>query len=332
LLPAHADTPKVGAEDRKDNAYTFYESIDKNCMYSLTSLRYAEAAARLKSFSAAARECGVSQPTVSSSISELETEFGTPLFVRGGRQLELSISGTRLLPKIAQILGAVEALESETQYLASTARSELRIGFTPLAGAGRVALLLEPFRRKHADVRLLFFESSVSDLERRLDAGQLDVIIGSGFRSIRSRKRLKLMREPLMVCSKVVAPNAMATIGLEATSQQRLLFTEDLCGLATATRTLFESAQLKVDAYPGRAMSYGALEDWVELGLGTAVIPKHHVRNRAQARTLVGTDGAPMFLEMEAVWKSPLAASEHAAAFLTFLHRVVPQLASGLAQ
>jgi DNA-binding transcriptional LysR family regulator len=124
----------------------------------------------------------------------------------------------------------------------------------------------------------------------------------------------------------------MASIGLEAASQQRLLFTEDLCGLATATRTLFDNAQLEVDAYPGRAMSYGALEDWVELGLGSAVIPKYHLRSRAHARSLVGADGVQLFLEIEAVWKSPLAASEHASVFLTFLHRVVPQLANGLAQ
>jgi DNA-binding transcriptional LysR family regulator len=301
-------------------------------MYSLTSLRYAEAAARLKSFSAAARECGVSQPTVSASVSELEAELGSPLFIRGGRQLEISIPGSRLFPKIVEILGAVEALESETHELASSARSEIRIGFTPLAGAGRVALLLEPFRRQYSDTRMLFFESGVTDLERRLDAGQLDVIIGSGFRRVRSRKRLKLLMEPLMVCTAAAEPDPMATIGLEATSRKRLLFTQDLCGLATATRALFESAQLTVDAYPGRAMSYGALEDWVELGLGAAVIPKHHVRNRAHARQLVGANGKPLFLEMEAAWKSPLTASEHFSMFLTFLHRVVPKLATGLAQ
>ena len=83
-------------------------------MYSLLALRYAAAAARLKSFSAAARECGVSQPPVSSAVSELETEFGTPLFVRGARQLEVSIAGSRLLPRIAEALCAIEALQAET--------------------------------------------------------------------------------------------------------------------------------------------------------------------------------------------------------------------------
>jgi hypothetical protein len=89
---------------------------------------------------------------------------------------------------------------------------------------------------------------------------------------------------------------------------------------------------LNVDVYPGSAMSYGALEDWVELGLGSAVIPRCHLRNRTSARPLVGATGQPVALEMEAAWKPQLAAAEHAAQFLTYLHRVVPKLAMGMAQ
>lgn len=299
-------------------------------MYSLSALRYADAAARLKSFSAAARECGVSQPTVSSAVSELEDTLGAPLFVRGGRQLEVTASGQRLLARIAAVLTAVDALQTETLELASTARSELRIGFTPLAGAARVAILLEPFRRQNPEMRMLFFESGVVDLEHRLDAGQLDVIIGCGMRRVRSRKRLALLRDPLVLCSRAPERGGSATISLQAASKHVLLFTEDLCGLATVTRELFESAGMQIDAYPGRAMSYGALEDWVELGLGSAVIPQCHVRNRSLARPLAHATGAPVTLELEAVWKSQLAGSDHAARFLTFLHRVVPPLARGL--
>jgi DNA-binding transcriptional LysR family regulator len=115
--------------------------------------------------------------------------------------------------------------------LASTARAELRIGFTPLAGAGRVALLLDPSSRQHAETRLLFFESSVVDLERRLDAGQLDVIIGCGFQRSRSRKRLRLLQDSLVLCQKGLHRGTGDTINLEAASKGRLLFTQDLCGL-----------------------------------------------------------------------------------------------------
>ncbi len=300
-------------------------------MYSLTSLTYAAAAARLKSFSAAARECGVSQPTVSSAVAELEAALGTTLFIRGGRQLELSSSGTRLLPRIHDILRTVSALQNETNALTATARSELRIGFTPLVDAGRVALLLEPFRTEYSDVHVLFFESGVTDLEQRFEAGQLDIVIGTGFKKARSRKHLKLLKDRLMLCTHGETSATTSGITLAAASQQRLLMTQDLCGLATITLNLFENAKLALDIYPGRAMSYSALEDWVDLGLGNAVIPANHIRNSAHACPLVDTEGAEIFLEIEAVWKTSLASAEHAANFLTYLHRVVPRLAQGLA-
>lgn len=301
-------------------------------MYSLSALRYTAAAARLKSFSAAARECGVSQPTVSAAVSELETALGTPLFLRGRRQLEVSMSGARLLTKITEVLGAVEALHLETVELASTARSELRIGFTPLAGAGRVALLLDPHKRQYPEARMIFFESSVGDLERRLDAGQLDIIIGCGFRKSRSHKKLRLFRDPIVLCTRDLHRGSRHVIDLEDASKTRLLLTQDMCGLATYTRALFKSAGLKIDVYPGLAMSYGALEDWVELGLGSAVIPQFHLRNSSLARSLVGASGQPVMLDLVAMWRSSLATAEHAAKFLTYLHRVVPTLARGLAQ
>lgn len=299
-------------------------------MFSLISLRYTGAAARLKSFSAAARECGVSQPTVSAAVAELEASLGTVLFQRGRRQLELTSTGTRLLPKIAEVLGAVEALQAETRDLASAARSEIRIGFTPLAGASRLALLIDPFMKQHPEIRMLFFESSVADLERRLNAGQLDVIVGCGFRRVRTHKRLRLLSDPLVLCSKEAERDGAAGVQLATASKHRLLFTEDLCGLATATLELFESAGLQVDAYPGRALSYGALEDWVELGLGSAVLPRYHVKNGAIAQPLRDAEGVALSLETEAVWKSPLATADHAARFLTYLHRVVPTLARGM--
>lgn len=300
-------------------------------MYSLNALRYAEAAARLGSFSAAARECGVSQPTVSAAVADLEVQLGNALLARGGRVLTLTPAGERLLPRITAVLQTAEELRAETTVLVSSARAELRIGFTPLVGAARLALLAEPFTRQHPGTRLVFFESSVTDLEKRLKAGQLDVIMGCGFRPAPNIRRQKLFKDHLVVCAKEHRGGTASGATLEAVCAQRLLFTEDLCGLASATRELIAAAGLTVDPYPGRAMSYGALEDWVELGLGQAVMPKFHVRNRALAHPLVDAKGAPLVLHIEAAWPKSLAAVEHAAQFLAFVHRVVPGLGDGLA-
>ena len=64
-------------------------------------LRYFLSAARCGSFSAAARECYVAQPTVSRQIAALEQELGAPLFIRAGRHLTLTATG-RYMVEMAQ--------------------------------------------------------------------------------------------------------------------------------------------------------------------------------------------------------------------------------------
>lgn len=55
--------------------------------------------ARLKNFTAAARELHTVQPTVSRHISDLENELQTKLFDRTTHQVDLTPSGERLLPE-----------------------------------------------------------------------------------------------------------------------------------------------------------------------------------------------------------------------------------------
>jgi hypothetical protein len=57
------------------------------------------------------------------------------------------------------------------------------------------------------------------------------------------------------------------------------------------------------------------------------VQPRYQIKNGAIAHSLRDANGVALTLETEAVWKSPLAAAEYGAMFLTYLHRVVPTLA-----
>ena len=60
------------------------------------TLRYAASVAELGSFSAAARACSVSQPTVSNAIADLEELLGARIFERSTRKLALTPAGNAL--------------------------------------------------------------------------------------------------------------------------------------------------------------------------------------------------------------------------------------------
>ncbi len=144
-------------------------------------------------------------------------------------------------------------------------------------------------------------------------------------------KRVHLFVDPLCYCPPLRSGNAGPSIRLEEIARTRLLLTDDLCGLAGATRQLFAAAGLAIDAYPGRAMSYGALEDWVELGLGGAVVPRVHVRNKRRALSVTGQDGNPAGIAIDAVWRRDLLVATAPRGLAAYLQAVVPRLARGLA-
>jgi LysR family transcriptional regulator, glycine cleavage system transcriptional activator len=73
----------------------------------LTALRVFEAAARHLSFTKAADEIGMTQAAVSYQIRLLEERFGSPLFVRRPRQVELTEGGRRLAPAVSEAFGLI---------------------------------------------------------------------------------------------------------------------------------------------------------------------------------------------------------------------------------
>ncbi len=83
---------------------------------SSNSLFTFEVAARLSSFSDAARELNVTQPAISRSISRLEEHLGYPLFIRHGRWIELTHNGNRLFRSTTSAFGAISDTLREIDY------------------------------------------------------------------------------------------------------------------------------------------------------------------------------------------------------------------------
>lgn len=298
-------------------------------MITLPLLRYVSATARLGSFTAAARECGVAQPTVSSATSELEDALGARIFERTTRKVSLTPAGNKLLPFIDGILAGVQELEREAGALRAPARKLLRIGFSPLLGARRLDLVFEPFRARHPDLELIYKECSSTDMEARLDAGAVDVVCGVRLAQARNRGRRILYREALFWIAPSGAPRpAGATDLRKIAATSRLVFTADSCGLAPATRDLFERAHIAVREYAGHAMTYAALAEWADLGIGGAILPASHVRSGSSVPVL--KDEKPVELTYEAVWRKDLLVAQHAKDFVRYLGAVVPHLVDGM--
>ena len=106
-------------------------------------LRCFLSAARYQSFSQAARECHLTQPTVSRQIAMLEQEIGTPLFQRNGKRLLLTPAGKYLADLIQGYADQCDRLMAECRRIGVRTRTAIQVR----TGPWECVLVTEPLSR-----------------------------------------------------------------------------------------------------------------------------------------------------------------------------------------
>lgn len=136
-------------------------------------LLYFWTVARTGSIAAASRELFVSAPAISTQLKALEAMFGTPLFARAGRGLELTDAGHKAYGYAEQIfrLGAElrDALVDEGR------RVKLRVGLSPMTPKLLAARWLAPLLGD--GVELSCREGAPRTLSAMLRARELDLVL-----------------------------------------------------------------------------------------------------------------------------------------------------------
>jgi DNA-binding transcriptional LysR family regulator len=133
------------------------------------------ALARERHFGRAAETCGVTQPTLSAGIKQLEAQLGVLLVQRGSRFIGFTPEGERTLDWARRILADSRTLQEEMRALKSGLAGQLRIAAIPTALA-MVAELTTPYRTRHPEVR--FTISSMTSIQILTALENLEVDAG----------------------------------------------------------------------------------------------------------------------------------------------------------
>jgi DNA-binding transcriptional LysR family regulator len=129
------------------------------------------------SFSAVAREIGLSQPTISKHITALEKRLGGRLFARSTRNLCLTDEGQRYYEHCRQILAAVDSAEHSFQTGQERVAGPLRIASSGSFGRIQIAPRLHGFLQQHPDVTI---DLQLSDENVDLVSEGIDVAVRIG--------------------------------------------------------------------------------------------------------------------------------------------------------
>jgi DNA-binding transcriptional LysR family regulator len=153
-------------------------------------------AAESGSFSRAGRELGLSQPSVSRIIGELEARLGVTLLLRSTRKITVTDAGSLFLDRAREILADVEDAEDAARGLDSL-RGTIRLVIPIMYGTREIIPRLSKFLAMHPSLRL---ELSVADQRQDLVAEGADVAIRIGDlddSTFGARKLVTLTRMPV---------------------------------------------------------------------------------------------------------------------------------------
>lgn len=128
------------------------------------------------SFSVAGRELGLSQPSISRIVSQLEARLGVKLLLRTTRRVRPTDAGVVFLERARQVLRDLEAAEDAARD-ADSLRGQIRVAMPVTYGVRAVLPALAPFARQHPRLRL---DIVMSDDRHDLVAEGADVAIRLG--------------------------------------------------------------------------------------------------------------------------------------------------------
>ena len=140
----------------------------------IDKLEYFIALAREQHFGRAAEECGVTQPTLSAGIKQLEEQLGVMLVQRGSRFQGLTPEGSRVLEWARRIVGDARTMREEMRAARQGLAGHVRIAAIPTALA-MTPRLTTPFRAKHPGVTFSILSRNSIEVLTLLDNFEIDI-------------------------------------------------------------------------------------------------------------------------------------------------------------
>ena len=139
----------------------------------IDKLEFLLALAREKHFGRAAEACGVTQPTLSAGVKQIEEQMGVLLVRRGSRFQGFTPEGERVLDWARRIVGDTRTMREEINSLRLGLSGRLRIAAIPTALA-MVAALTTPYRERHPNVQFTIFSRTSIEILDLLENLEID--------------------------------------------------------------------------------------------------------------------------------------------------------------
>jgi DNA-binding transcriptional LysR family regulator len=279
----------------------------------LRQLRYLDAVARARSFTAAALDLHVAQSALSQQVAKLERELGVELLRRTTRRVEVTEAGELVLRRGRRALAEAEAIRADLDALHGLVRGRLRIGGVPPVSGLHPAALIVDFGRRHPGIDITIREEVATTLIAELADGSLDLVMAlvdpadvapglAGRRMLDEELVLITAPDHPLAARKRVPHAALAGEPLVAYGAGSAL-RHELERLVDEPRVIAEANEL------------ATLRELVALGLGVTLMPAAVVAGTSPARLAVRPLHPRVHVPVSMLWRAHEAPTPAARAF-----------------
>lgn len=209
----------------------------------IDKLQFFLALAREQHFGRAADECGITQPTLSAAIRQLENELGVVLVNRGSRYQGLTPEGQRVLEWARRIVADARTMKEEMRAARTGLSGHVRIAAIPTA-LSLVPRITAPFQAKHPDVTFSIQSANSLQIMSQLENLETDI----GITYLENEPLGRVVTVPLieeryhLVISKAAAPAKRGAITWrEAAELPLCLLTADMQNRRIINRHMAEA-------------------------------------------------------------------------------------------
>ena len=141
----------------------------------LRVLRYFLMVARKQSFTKAAEQLNITQPTLSRQLAALEEELGAKLFDRGGHSLTLTNEGLLLKRRALEIVDMEEKILSEFKGDQESMEGKITIGCGEFMAVETLAEICKSFKEKYPLVQFTIHTGTADTISDMMNRGLVDV-------------------------------------------------------------------------------------------------------------------------------------------------------------
>jgi len=294
----------------------------------LRQLQIFEASVRLGSFTRAAEELFVTQPTVSMQIKKLSDALGLPLFEQVGRNVRATEIGSELYESCRRIFESLANLEMKVSDHKGMKRGRLRLGVVTTAKYF-VPEVLGDFCRLYPGIDVALKVSNRDRIIERLNAFEDDLyIMGQAPDEGMEIESYPFAPNPLVV----MAPRNHPLVGqknipLSRIAEEPLILREPGSGIRDTVLREFEHHGLQ----PKVRMELGsneAIKHAVVGGLGLSILSLHTLSLEGPSGpvALLDVEGFPIMRQWHLVYPKGKELSLVADAFLEFSLDVEPRM------